>query len=224
MEDNKEFRSIKNVIVKAAVEFNNTQHSEKYMRNTIRPSTFDSYERMCDDYIKPSVKLNKLTQNDLQQFYASAKKGGRLQYAECLGEGLSDRMIRSIHAVCRQALEKAVSESLITVNPAIGCKLPPKKSREMQVLTPEEMQVMLRWHIQRGIVVIPKSTHIERMEENFHIFDFELTEEDMAVIATLDKKQSSFFSHTDPGMVEWFVKMVEERKKNNDCTKEKKSW
>lgn len=85
-------------------------------------------------------------------------------------------------------------------------------------------QVMLRWHIQRGIVVIPKSTHIERMEENFHIFDFELTEEDMAVIATLDKKQSSFFSHTDPGMVEWFVKMVEERKKNNDCTKEKKSW
>ena len=85
-------------------------------------------------------------------------------------------------------------------------------------------QVILRWHLQRGIVVIPKSTHIERMEENFHIFDFELTEEDMAVIATLDKKQSSFFSHTDPGMVEWFVKMVEERKKNNDCTKEKKSW
>ncbi|MBQ2661110.1 MAG: aldo/keto reductase [Clostridia bacterium] len=85
-------------------------------------------------------------------------------------------------------------------------------------------QVMLRWHIQRGIVVIPKSTHIERMEENFNVFDFELTEEDMSVITTLDKKQSSFFSHTDPGMVEWFVKMVEDRKKNNDCTKEKKSW
>ena len=85
-------------------------------------------------------------------------------------------------------------------------------------------QVMLRWHIQRGIVVIPKSTHIERIEENFNIFDFELTEEDMNAIATLDKKQSSFFSHTDPQMVEWFCRMVEERKKNNDCTKEKKEW
>lgn len=85
-------------------------------------------------------------------------------------------------------------------------------------------QVMLRWHIQRGIVVIPKSTHIERMEENFNIFDFELSEEDMAAIAGLDKKQSSFFSHTNPNMVEWFCKMVEERKKNNDCTKENKEW
>lgn len=85
-------------------------------------------------------------------------------------------------------------------------------------------QVILRWHLQRGIIAIPKSTHIERMKENFDIFDFELTREDMNTIASLDKKQSSFFSHTDPNMVEWFVRMVEERKKNNDCTKEKKSW
>lgn len=73
-------------------------------------------------------------------------------------------------------------------------------------------QVILRWHIQRGIVVIPKSTHKERMEENFHIFDFELTADDMEQISALDKAQSSFFSHTDPAMVEWFVKMVDERK------------
>ena len=85
-------------------------------------------------------------------------------------------------------------------------------------------QVMLRWHIQRGIVVIPKSTHIERMEENFNVFDFELTAEDMEIIATLDKGQSSFFSHTNPNMVEWFCKMVEERKKNYDSSKEKKNW
>ena len=85
-------------------------------------------------------------------------------------------------------------------------------------------QVILRWHIQRGVVVIPKSTHIERMEENLNIFDFELTAEDMAAISTLDKKQSSFFSHTDPGMAEGFVKMVAERKKNNDCRKEEKNW
>lgn len=85
-------------------------------------------------------------------------------------------------------------------------------------------QVILRWHLQRGIVVIPKSTHKARMEENFNVFDFSLTDEDMTAISSLDKKQSSFFSHTDPSIVEWFVKMVEERKKNNDCTKEKKSW
>ena len=85
-------------------------------------------------------------------------------------------------------------------------------------------QVILRWELQRGIVVIPKSVHIERMEQNLDVFDFELSDEDMQVMAGLDKKQSSFFSHTDPAMVEWFVKMVEERKKNNDHKKEKKSW
>lgn len=85
-------------------------------------------------------------------------------------------------------------------------------------------QVMLRWHIQRGVVVIPKSTHYERMVENFNVFDFALTEEDMAAIAALDKKQSSFFSHYDPSMVEWFAKMVEERKHQHDSSKEKKNW
>lgn len=85
-------------------------------------------------------------------------------------------------------------------------------------------QIMLRFHIQRGIVVIPKSTHIERMEENFNVFDFEISEEDMKVIAELDKKESAFFSHQDPNMVEWFVKMVEERKAQHDSSKEKKNW
>lgn len=73
-------------------------------------------------------------------------------------------------------------------------------------------QIILRWHIQRGIVVIPKSTHKARMEENLQVFDFVLEPEDMNCISALDKKQSSFFSHSDPAMVEWFVQMVEERK------------
>lgn len=85
-------------------------------------------------------------------------------------------------------------------------------------------QVMLRWNIQRGVIVLPKSTHIERMEQNFNVFDFALTEEDMAAIAALDTQTSSFFSHYDPKMVEWFAKMVEERKHQHDSSKEKKNW
>ena len=73
-------------------------------------------------------------------------------------------------------------------------------------------QVILRWQLQRGIVVIPKSTHKERMAENLNVFDFTLTDADMQSIAALDTQTSSFFSHQDPAMVEWFVQMVEERK------------
>lgn len=73
-------------------------------------------------------------------------------------------------------------------------------------------QVMLRWNLQRGVVVIPKSTHIERMRENLQVFDFVLCAEDMERIAALDTGKSAFFAHTDPEMVEWFVKMVDERK------------
>lgn len=85
-------------------------------------------------------------------------------------------------------------------------------------------QVILRWQIQNGVVVIPKSTHLERMEENFNVFDFELRAEDMQQIAALDKKQSAFFSHQDPNMVEWFAQIVEERKHRHDSSKEKKNW
>lgn len=85
-------------------------------------------------------------------------------------------------------------------------------------------QVMLRWHIQRNTVVIPKSTHYDRMVQNIDVFDFQLTDEDMQRIAALDKNTSSFFSHYDPNMVEWFVKMVEERKTQHQSEKEKKNW
>lgn len=73
-------------------------------------------------------------------------------------------------------------------------------------------QVMLRWNIQRGIVVIPKSTHVERMAENLAVFDFSLSAEDMAAIAALDQKESAFFSHQDPRTVEMFVRLMEERR------------
>ncbi len=75
-------------------------------------------------------------------------------------------------------------------------------------------QIILRWHIQRGVIVIPKSVHKERMIENIHVFDFNLDTEDMKQIEAMDTATSSFFSHQDPAMVEWFVKMIEERKQN----------
>lgn len=77
-------------------------------------------------------------------------------------------------------------------------------------------QVMLRWPIQRGVIVACKSTHIERMQENINVFDFELTEEDMNSIKTLDTSNSLFFSHNDPNMVEWFDKIVKERRTNEE--------
>ena len=64
-------------------------------------------------------------------------------------------------------------------------------------------QVVLRWLTQRGVVVIPKSVRKERMKENFNVFDFELTAEEMQTIQVLDTRASLFFDHRDPAMVKW---------------------
>lgn len=66
-------------------------------------------------------------------------------------------------------------------------------------------QVALRWLIQRDVIIIPKSVHIERMQQNLDIFDFELSQEDMAAIAALDTKQSLFFDHHAPEVVKMFM-------------------
>ena len=68
-------------------------------------------------------------------------------------------------------------------------------------------QVALRYLLQRGVVLIPKSAHKERMEQNMDIFNFSLTEEDMAIIRKLDTKQSLFFSHYDPQTVEFITSL-----------------
>lgn len=64
-------------------------------------------------------------------------------------------------------------------------------------------QVVLRWLLQRDVVVIPKSVRKERMAENFAVFDFELTADEMDAIAALETGQSAFFDHRDPAMVAW---------------------
>ena len=119
---------------------------QNYSKSKLRATTCAGYENRIYLHIIPElgdIPLNQLTQNDLQQFYARLKKNGRLLHAEHYGESLSDTMVRGCHANCRSALEKAVQEGLIRVNPAVGCKLPPKKAREMQVLTREEIQRFL---------------------------------------------------------------------------------
>ncbi|MBQ5763341.1 MAG: site-specific integrase [Ruminococcus sp.] len=117
-----------------------------YSKPNIRITTQLSYENRIYLHIIPSIgkmPLNKLTQSDLQKFYADLKKNGRKAKVELYGTGLSDRMVRSCHTTCRTALQKAVEEKLISVNPAEGCKLPPKKAQEMQVLTHDEMRRFL---------------------------------------------------------------------------------
>lgn len=64
-------------------------------------------------------------------------------------------------------------------------------------------QVVLRWLTQRGVVAIPKSVRKERMRENFDIFDFQLSSQEMETIKSLDTSTSSFFDHRDPAMVKW---------------------
>ena len=85
-------------------------------------------------------------------------------------------------------------------------------------------QVILRWLTQRNVVALSKSTLVERMKENFNIFDFELSKDDMEKIKELDTNKSLFFSHYDPNMVAWFDQTVVTRRTNSDHTKDKKSW
>ena len=73
-------------------------------------------------------------------------------------------------------------------------------------------QVILRWLYQRGIVSLAKSVHEERIKENFDIYSFELDNDDMEKIEALDTKTSSFFSHQDPGIIEWFGQLIQERR------------
>lgn len=73
-------------------------------------------------------------------------------------------------------------------------------------------QIILRWLYQRGIVSLAKSVHEERIKENFDIYSFELDVDDMQKIEKLDTRTSSFFSHQDPEIIEWFGQLIQERR------------
>ena len=119
---------------------------QTYCKNTLKEYTQETYEQRIYKQIIPKIghhPLNKVTTGTLEKFYAHLKADGRLTRRERFGPGLANSVIRSIHAHCRAALDKAVAEKLIRQNPAIGCKLPPKKSAEVKILTPEAMQKLL---------------------------------------------------------------------------------
>ena len=87
---------------------------ETHSKPTLRASTQNNYENVIHNHVLPEIgkiPLNKLSQNDLQQFYGRLKKNGRKRLTEQYGAGLSDRMVRMCHAVCRSALEREIGRA-----------------------------------------------------------------------------------------------------------------
>ena len=136
----------------------------------LRPNTQMSYERRIYQHIIPNLgptPLNKLTTGDIQQFYTGLKQNGRLLRQEQYGEGLSDQTVRGIHTTFHAALDKAVSEKIIPKNLSDFCRLPSAKAREMQVLSPEEIQRLLIQAKEDGcfeLLLLELSTGLRRGE------------------------------------------------------------
>ena len=119
---------------------------QNYSKPRLRPKTQLDYENCIYQHIIPAlgkIPLTELTANDLQQFYGQMKKSGRLNRTDIYGEGLSDRMVRACHTRCRTALDRAVQDGLIRVNPTADCKLPNQTANDLTVLTREELQRFL---------------------------------------------------------------------------------
>ncbi len=119
---------------------------QNYSKPNLRQSTRQEYENAVYKHIIPalgSIPLKKLTANDLQQFYTGLKSEGRLIRTELYGAGVSNRTVWSCHTRCRTALDRAVKDGLIHVNPAEGCSLPPQNAKEMLVLTTDEVRRFL---------------------------------------------------------------------------------
>ncbi len=136
----------------------------------IRPKTQADYENRIYQHIIPelgAISLAKLTAADLQQFYNRLKDGGRLLRVNQYGPGLSDRMVKSCHVTCRVALDQAVAQGLILKNPALSCKAPVTRPKEMQVLTGEEIQRLLIQAKEDGcfeLLLLELSTGLRRGE------------------------------------------------------------
>ncbi len=116
---------------------------QTFCKPRLRLTTQDNYENRIYKHIIPEIgmiPLGKVEITDLQLFYGQLKNNGRLIRIEQFGTGLSNQMVRGCHAHCKVALQRAVEEGLIYRNPAIGCKLPPKRKLPWDVPSLAELQ------------------------------------------------------------------------------------
>ena len=129
---------------------------ENYAKPAIRETTAAYYKNYIDKHIIPNIgkiKLDKLTTLDIQKFYNKAKTKGRVKRYEGMKDlSLSARTVRGLHAMLRTALDQAVKERLIPFNPALGCRLPPKEKKEMQILPVEKIGAYLSAAEEHGVL------------------------------------------------------------------------
>lgn len=131
---------------------------EVYAEPRLRESTKAYYHNYIDNHIIPElgdIKLDKLTTIQIQKFYNDLRKNGRIQryeHIELKDKGVSVRMVRGIHTLLNNALEQAVAERLILVNPAKGCKLPKLEKAEMKILPQDKIGPYLAEAEKRGVL------------------------------------------------------------------------
>ena len=119
---------------------------ENHCKTSIRITTQKGYEQWIYIHAIPKlghIPLNKLSQADCQKFINELKANGRKRNRENLGNGLSERSVRSCYHIIRTSLERAIKDGLIKRNPILGCKLPPTEQKEMKILSKEETQRFL---------------------------------------------------------------------------------
>lgn len=131
---------------------------ETYSKPNIRATTQDNYENYIRNHIEPGlghIKLKNLTPIQIQQFYNFTKENGRVaQNRKEDGEPLSNRTVRGVHTVLRQAMEQAVEERLINHNPCDSVRIPPKEKKEMNIIPPEQIGAYLEQAKNEGVLPI----------------------------------------------------------------------
>lgn len=131
---------------------------EVYSEPCIRPNTREYYTNYIENHIVPGIgkiMLDRLTTIQIQRFYNSLQKNGRVQrkgYPKLKDKSLSPRVVRGVHTLLSNCLDQAVAERLILVNPAQGCKLPKLEKKEMCILTQEKIGMYLAEAERRGLL------------------------------------------------------------------------
>ncbi len=114
----------------------------EYVAITIKPSTLNGYEMMVKNQIKPYLgnrPLSTLTTNEIQKFYNTIKRQGRVHTDRTHGKELADSMVRKIHMLLHESLDMAVQQRLLITNPTNGTTIPKNNYKEKQILNDEQL-------------------------------------------------------------------------------------